>query len=636
MSLSISTTVLASASPSPEELHRLGIAAYTSGDSEQARRLFERLLALQPENPVAWSNHGVACRSLGDCVAAQQSLEWALQLCPDYADAWNNLGTVFEQTDLHRAIDCFRRARQLQPNGIDACNNLALCYKKQQLFGDAASCYRQSLLIDPCQPTAWYRLAEVLEQCSDVGGACHAYQKSLQLQPDDAVRLKMETVLPVILQSVDALHRLRENLTSRLQLLQQQHLRIERPWEKGRVLFYLAYHGCNDRKFHEQMAAIYRTACPELTWHAPHVARSRASRQRIRIGFISRFFYNHTIAKLNIGLIEQLDRARFHVSVLLIDAGLRDSMTQRFEDAADNFLVLPKDFCTMREQIAAQELDILFYTDIGMEPFSYFLAFARLARVQCVTWGHPATTGIDTVDYFISHAACETKESRSAYSEKLFCLSDAAACACYARPTLPFSEKQPGQYGIESGRTIYFCPQPPFKQHPDFDLLLKGILERDPDGLVVLLRGVAAEAEQLLCKRFSLVMPEYLGRVRFIDPLPFADYIRMLELADVVLDSPHFSGGSSSVEALAVGAVVVTLPSAFLKGRLTAAWYRQIGVTDCIAGSPEEYIAIAVRLGTDRVFRSSIRNRIMAAAQRLFDDSQYVRELEMFFENVLP
>lgn len=620
---------------SPDELHRLGVAAYTAGDLEQARHLFHRLLLVQPENYIAWSNHGVACRSLGDRAAAQQSFERALELSPDYADAWNNLGTIFEQTDLQRAMDCFRHALQLQPDLVDACNNLALCYKRQQQFAAAAAWYRQSLVFDPAQPAIWYRLAEMLEQNSDVEGAREAYARSLDLVADDAIRLKMETLLPVIIPSADELVPLREALLRRLGDLRQHALHSERPWEKGRVFFYLAYHGKNDLLFHQQLAELYRQACPELTWQAPHLTTARPAEKRIRIGFISRFFYTHTIAKLNIGLIERLDRTRFHVSVLLIDAGIRDEMTQRFAAAADNFVALPADFYAMREQVAAQEFDILVYTDIGMEPFSYFLAFSRLALVQCVTWGHPATTGIDTVDWFISHAAAETQTSRFSYSERLFCLSNAAAPACYARLNLPPSDKTRQDFGLSEQKTVYYCPQPPFKLHPDFDQLLRGILTRDTEGVVVLLRGAASGAEAAVRQRFGRAMPELLDRILFMNPLPYADYIKMLQLADVVLDTPHFSGGSSSVEALAVGAPVVTIPSAYLKGRLTAAWYQRIGVTDCIADDEEEYVALAVRLAHDSAFRETVCRRIRATNHLLFDDHQTVSELETFFETVL-
>lgn len=615
----------------PEELHRAGIAAYALGDYSRAHIYFQQLVAIQPDNYIALSNLGVTCRAMGDCADAREYLERALELQPDFCDAWNNLGAVCLATDPDRALASFKRALQLVPDRVTAYNNIAAFYKQKQLFREAVDWYRRSLAVQTDQPATWYRLAELLELLADSEGARFAYQQSLAAKVDDAVLLKKETLVPVVLGSSEAIIALRCELWSRLSMIRRRGLTIERPWERGRVFFYPAYHGGNDRAFQRQLATLYRIASPELTWQAPHTKIGRCSTEKIRIGFISRFFYTHTIAKLNIGLVEQLDRTRFHVSVLLIDAGIRDDMTSRFAAAADSFIVLAKDFYSIREQVAARELDVLFFTDIGMEPISYFLAFSRLAKMQCVTWGHPTTTGIDTIDYFISHDHCETDESRSAYSERLFCLSTAAACACYARPVLSNRSKSLEEYGISSSGNIYFCPQPPFKLHPDFDLLIKGIMEHDPAGIVVLLRGVAVEAEKQLLARFEGSMPHCLDRIVFLDPLPFADYLTMLGLADVVLDTPHFSGGNSSLEALATGAAVVTLPSPFLKGRLTYAWYRRLGIMDCVAVTPEQYVTIAVRLGTDHSARKEISRRILQASHRLFDDVQVVRELESFF-----
>lgn len=69
---------------------------------------------------------------------------------------------------------------------------------------------------------------------------------------------------------------------------------------------------------------------------------------------------------------------------------------------ADEVVPLPQDLVSCRERIQAWSLDVLVYPEIGMDPVAFFLAFARLAPVQAVWWGHPDTTGIPTIDYFIS------------------------------------------------------------------------------------------------------------------------------------------------------------------------------------------------------------------------------------------
>ena len=67
--------------------------------------------------------------------------------------------------------------------------------------------------------------------------------------------------------------------------------------------------------------------------------------------------------------------------------------------------------------IEEENLDIIFYPDIGMSAITYFLAFSRLAPVQIVSWGHPETTGIDTIDYFLSSQIIENLNSQKFYSK---------------------------------------------------------------------------------------------------------------------------------------------------------------------------------------------------------------------------
>jgi len=87
---------------------------------------------------------------------------------------------------------------------------------------------------------------------------------------------------------------------------------------------------------------------------------------------------------------------------------------------ADNAMVLPEiNLAACQKAIAADKLDVLVYADIGMEPTSYFLAFSRLAHVQCVAGGHPVTSGIPSLDYWIGNDLGEAEDAQAHYNEKL-------------------------------------------------------------------------------------------------------------------------------------------------------------------------------------------------------------------------
>ena len=344
-------------------------------------------------------------------------------------------------------------------------------------------------------------------------------------------------------------------------------------------------------------------------------------------------FCNHTIGKLYRGIIAELDRTAFEVYVFGGDQ--EDEIAGFIKGHCDQFHQLPSDLPEARHVVAACRLDILVYADIGLSTLSYFLAFARLARVQCVGWGHPVTTGLASVDYFISSELLEDADvghAQSQYRETLWRLS--------LPPTYlyPVQKQVPGEgpdLSFAEGKNLYVCLQTLFKIHPDFDALLVEVLHRDPDGVCVFIDGQAGWSD-IVRARWKNLDCEIESRVYFLPRLDQNAFLALIEAADVILDTIFFCGGISSVEALSLGTPIVTWPNRqVLSAKVTAAYYQEIGVTDCIAESAEDYVAKAVRLGTDRAWRATMSRRLLAQNQLLFKRREVLDELAHLFESSL-
>ena len=455
------------------------------------------------------------------------------------------------------------------------------------------------------------------------------------LLPTPQVHVAMKLIVPSIMGSKEGVAASRERYARGLEELLAATERFEAPsGELGVTQFFLAYHGENDRELQMAAARAYRRLIPRLEFTAPHCRAGRSSRDpqaRLRIGFISRFFAAHSIFSTSVGLIEKLARDRFEVIVLRITPSRSDDCTARIRAAADQMVDLDPDLYRARDQIAHLALDILFYQDLGMEPMSYFLAFARLAPVQCVSFGHPNTTGVPTIDYFISNDVFEPSGAEAHYSETLVQLRGLPTLAYYHEPKAPDGAASARDFGLPAKATLYVCPQTLFKLHPDFDPLLGGILAQDPRGVIVLIAGQFQEFTDRLRTRLARTVPEAASRLYFLPFMAFARFMQLLRLADVVLDTPHFNGMNSSLQAFAVGAPVVTLPGRFQRGRHTQAMYRHMGILECIARDAADYVAIATRIGMDRGYARSLRERILARKHRLFEDLRVVREFERFF-----
>ena len=581
----------------PDALHLLGLIAHQIGQYDKALDYIGQAVALNPTHPTFRCHLGAVYQALGRFAEATASYRQALQLQPTYAEAHNNLGAALKELgELEAAADCFRRATQLKPDYVDAFTNLGAV---QGSMGNAAE-------------------------------AIANYQAAQRLQPGAQRRIALATALPTIYSSKSDLAVWRGRISDEVRNLHRDGISVDVTATAAWPVFLLAYQGGNDRDLQRDLARLYRAPQPAL-------ARSASAHHggKIQVGFLSRYFNNHTIGELMRGLIAHLSRADFEVTVLSV-GGARDELASLIRQQADRHIELSFDVRTARSQVAAANLDILFYTDLGMDAISYTLALSRLAPVQCTTWGHPITSGIPVMDYFISSELFEPPGAEEHYTERLIRLRSLPAYCYRSQP--PEQYKDRAQLGLPAGAHLYACPQSLFKIHPEFDELLAAILRRDPRGLVVLNRPSPVyhqhHAEQLQ-RRFQASFPDVADRVLFMPRLSHLDYLSLNLATDVLLDPLHFNGGNTSLKALALGTPIVTLPSSMMKGRLTLGLYRKMGVLDCVAASAEEYVERAVQLGTDAAYRRHISEKILAENGVLYEDVQAVRELEAFFRQAV-
>ncbi len=348
---------------------------------------------------------------------------------------------------------------------------------------------------------------------------------------------------------------------------------------------------------------------------------------RLRIGFLSTNLFQHTIGKFYQGIIQKLSRDRFEV-VLIRPPQDADPIGDEIGRDADRQIEIPYNLYAARDLIAAERLDILFYPDLGMSPLTYYLAFARLAPVQCVSWGHPVTTGIPAIDYFISAKSIEPVEAQAHYSERVILLDRLPSY--YFRPHHTANAFTRAEMGFAGDVKLYLCPQSLFKLHPDFDLVLATLLRRDPKARLLLLSGVHKHWDHLLAARIAKGFPDVVERVIFVPRIPQTEFFRLLMMADVILDPPFFGGGNTSYEAFAMGLPIVTWPGPFMRGRVTEGCYRQMGFTELVADSLDSYVEIALRLANDDEWRARVKNEIATRSAGLYEDATMVAELEDF------
>lgn len=611
---------------SPVEAERAALEAAISACQRNVRQT--------PDNADAYIALANAYRQANQLPLAAETYAQALLLEPGRYQVYGCLANVLAAMNRYEeALQYYSAALQMTPSpyeNIENLFNLGELYKRIRLFPKALECYDYVLKMQPDHQPALIAQCQIYKQQGRISEATKLYDRLIALKPQDpSLRISKALSLPIIYQSADEIEHWRAGVEAQLDALLEMDLQPNTSLALHGSMFYLGYQGRNDKELAEKTGRIFSRLLPT----APPLPDSSAAQKKPTVGIISRYLaQTHTVGKFMQGIIQQLCREKFDVIVFSVGA---DNAYQQAGDEHpdDRYVVLPSDNIEKAARLIVEQApDILLYADIGMNITTYCLAAMRLAKVQCVTWGHPVTTGLPTVDYFISSRLIEPSghdDADSHYSEQLVRLNGLPTY--YHRPDYGQIKPNREAFGLSEQDHVYLCPQSLFKFHPDFDPLIKGILERDPAGVLVLLSHYADEVNELLRQRFETTMPEVANRIRFIPRLEQERFFELLACADVMLDPLHFGGGNTTYEAFSLGIPIVTLPSAFMRSRVTAGSYRKMDLADCIVDSPEAYIDLAVRLGTNPEERARVSTRILDRCGALYEDSSVIAELEAFF-----
>lgn len=630
-----------------EAYNNIGIILHDQKRFEQATANFRDAIHHKSDYSGAYNNLGTSLRALGDFAGAQQQFAQAVLLKPDYALAHYNQGiTHLDMGQLNLAETSFSHVLRLKPDHVQAYSYLGSVQHQLGKLDEAEVSFIRAAQMKPGKNGAELnKLARVFWEQGRIEQTLAAYWQAQTLNPHELKSaLGALLSLPAVYRNQNDLLEARQRFANGLKILHAnipnfishnppEQLLDELRWNN----FYLAYQGFDDKQlqidYAHFVAAMLEKIAPQFM--QPRVKKDAAGR-RLRIGFLSSFFRNCTVGMYFRSWIVQLNREQFEIFVYHTRQET-DSVTQEIVDACDHFRHLvagPVSPGSIAASVLSDDLDILVYPELGMDNTSFLLAAMRLAPVQCTGWGHPVTSGHANIDYYFSSAAMEPDNAELHYSEKLILLEGLGTY--YSKSVLPTPARR-ADFALPEGKTLYLCPQSLFKIHPDNDALLTHILERDPDGVIVLFAGRHPNVTNAFFSRLVQALRtrglEPQGRGIILPSMAHDDYLRVNMLCDVMLDTLHWSGGNTTLDALACGLPVVTLPGEFMRGRQSYGMLKCMGLDELIAKKQDDYIEIAIKIGTDSAWRQQVVQRIITGSNKIFGMETSLRQMESFYHS---
>ncbi len=610
-----------------EALQGLGLARLMSGLADQAIPFLRSALALRP-GPRMAHNLAMALEKSGALAEALALERATVESHPDYVPSWHGLSAALDAA-----------GNRTEAAGVE----LALAERCVGGANEAVAevaCARAAML-DPGHA----RLLPVANRLRIAGftaAAMRLLDARLAADPRDlGARLSraMGHLTVVHLSEAEIAERRTAYLVELDALEAALPGATEAELAAGAAMvgnakpFYLSYHGHDDTEAQRRYGRIVTRMMAAGDPPAPMVSSGLG---RVRVGFATAYFHLHSVSKLFGGWIRHLDRARFEVIGYHLGEG-EDATSADLAGHCARFHRGPRSEADWIDTIRADRLDVLIYPEIGMHPLPVRLGSRRLAPVQCVAWGHPVTTGLPAIDHFLSSTLMEPEDGESHYTENLVRLPNLSID--YQPPSGETHALARSGMGIADDAVVYLCCQSLFKYHPGDDAILIAIARRLPVARFLFIGAVATDPNarrlsERLRSGFRAAGLDPDRHVVFTPPVPHRDFPALLRCADVYLDSPRWSGGNTTLEAMAVGLPIVTLPGRMMRARHSAAILLAAGAEAWIAWSADHYVDLAVSLA-DPGTRERACAAILAGRGRVFGDSSPVRALEDFLIEAL-
>jgi predicted O-linked N-acetylglucosamine transferase (SPINDLY family) len=308
-------------------------------------------------------------------------------------------------------------------------------------------------------------------------------------------------------------------------------------------------------------------------------------------------------------LSEEYDLTMVHLRNSIIE---QNEIT--FEGIFKEVIYLDLSFSNLAESIEpflTNNFDLIFYPDIGMTAESIVLSNLRLAPLQVTAHGHSVSTRGAEIDYFIS--GTESEEIGSAeknYSERLVLIPGTGLQTSYREPvSLWIGQRLRLPNPENKSDFIIICPWSRQKINKNHLLNLQKIKAGTKKNIIF---QFFTSFRDLYIDVFAENLADLLGKesVKVFPALTNKEYLSIFEAGDISIDSFHFGGYNTVIDALYLGKPVITLEGKHAYNKFAAALFRKAGLQELIASNENDYIEKILKLVNNEAYFENLTRRL--------------------------
>ena len=502
-----------------------------------------------------------------------------------------NLGVALKDSgQVEEAITVLREALDIQPDSSSAWSNLGIAWRFIGRLDEAIPAFEKSIELNPNAPIPWNNLALTYQDAGRLDDAIRCFDRALAID---------SSIASIGSNRLYALH-FHERSTAKNLL--EEHLR----WAR-------------------------RHADP-LKDHIRAHFSDRSSHRRLKIGYVSGDLREHVVGRFLLPLLANHNLTEFEIYCYNSRAGAADALMQQLQSHASVW----RDIANISDEAAAQmvredRIDILVDLSMHMANNRLLLFARKPAPVQATYLAYCSTTGLDTIDYRITDPHLDPLgEDDGIYTEQSIRLPETYWCYQPASETAEPSRPP----ALTTGRITFGCLNNFCKVTPaTFEVWLE-LLREVPTARLIIHAHEGAHRQQLFDRASSAEIDP--ARITFLGFQPLPQYMESYRQIDIALDSFPYSGGTTTCDALWMGVPVVTLSDKTAVGRSGVSILSNLGLTELIGQTPEEYAKIARDLAANLSRLSELRETLRPRMKQspLMNADRFARNMESAYREM--
>lgn len=566
------------------------------------------------------------------------------------SEAINRVHALRRAGDLAGALAVCKSLMATQPRNAEAVHLLGLLLNQTGKIDESITWLRKSLALDACQERYWQNLLAVLMGAGRIAEAHEAAREAVGVHSNSGNSWgQLGGVLKAMARVQEAAEAFEKAVERLPNLLPAQRGLADALLELGEAPKAVEHFRAamklspNDCQLHSALLFAMQY-CPEISprqklaearafgrrFDGIAVAahdNDRSPDRRLRMGYISSDFRQHTIRHVIEPVLEAHDRRQ--VEVYCYSAVRRpDEGTAALQKLSDHW----REITNLNDREAADcirkdRIDILVDLAGHMGENRLPVLALRPVPVQ-VQIGYPATTGIDAIDYHIADPYCAPGGVEAQFTEKLLRLPDTG---WMYKPCGPYPEVGPLP-AKGNGFITFGCLNNPAKICDRSVALWARVLRSISRSKMILLSPLPNDG---LYARFSKEGIDS-DRLILVPRCNAMEFRNLFNRIDIALDPVTYTGETTTCDGLWMGVPVVSLAGNTMASRRGTTILNNMGINKWIANEPAEYVAIAKSrafdLDTLEATRAGLRQ--LMSQSPITDGPRYTRALESAYRDI--